>query len=329
MGVNNTSNLQCPNCDEQFSSLTISNRVDELDLSKKSLRCSSCWEESYPEDALLNHINSTKDDGLFGVPLSIGGHGALGIDFIEVGQTTEHDSVSLVEGAVIDSIHLLGARKGDEQEFDFEIKDVASSLTSFSLEDAVLISVMPKNGGSGILFSSALRDEDQSDFEFGDRIDVKYRYVIAIPGIQNPPWVDLLREAETAIRKGNTVSSLPLLISAFQNHLFRQASLTIREKGLNDRQVRRILEHHSGRKRLKWRPIAKEGLESIAGKRLSHHDYQEEWQKYDDLRHFRDDIVHPNITDEVDELSREDAIEYFAATMELMLDVYEICEQAR
>lgn len=329
MGVNNTSNLQCPSCDETFSSLTIPSRVDEIEISTKSLRCNSCWNECYPENALLNHISSTQADGLFGVPLSIGGHGALSIDFIEIGQTTEHDSASLADGAVIDSIHLLGARKSDDHDFEFEIKNVDSSFTRFSLDDAVLVSVAPKDNGSGLVFSATLRDEDQTEFELGDQLEIKSRYVVAIPGIHNPPWVDLLREAETAIRNGNTTSSLPLLISAFQNNLFRQASLTIREKGLNDKQVRRILEYHCGSSRLQWRSIAKEGLEAIAGKRLSHSDYQEEWQKYDDLRNLRDDIIHPNITDEVDELSREDAIEYFAATVELMLDVYEICEQVR
>lgn len=329
MGVNNTSNLQCPNCDEQFSHLTISNRVDDIVLSSRSLRCSSCWEECYPEDALLNYICSIQNGGLFGIPLSIGSNGAIGIDYIEIGETTERHSVGLIDNPIIDSIHLLGAKKNDDQDLDFEVEQIDSSFTQFSLEDAALINVSLNDNNSSILFSSALRDTNQSMFEIGDEIVIKYRYVISILDVQNPPWVDLLREAETAIREGNTISSLPLLISAFQNHLFRQASLTIREKGLNENQVRRILEYHSGSRRLKWRPIAKEGLEAIAGKRLSHSDYQQEWNKYDRLRHFRDDIIHPNITDEVDELSREDAIEYFVTTIELIIDVYEICDMAR
>lgn len=329
MGVNNNANLKCPSCGDQFSSLNVSNRADELELSSKSLRCTSCWEHCYPENALLNYIESNKSDGLFGVSLSLGGHGALGLTHIEIGETQEHQSISLVEGATIDSVHLIGARKAEDQDLELSINHLGSSFVRFSIDDAVLINVTVSGDGSELVFSSSLRDDSHTEFDIGDRIDIKYRYVIAIPGIQNPPWVDLLREAESAIRKNETISALPLMISAFQNLLFRQVSLSLRERGLGDYHIRRILEYHSGSRRLRWRDIAKEGLEDVGGKRLTHSDYQEEWQTYDNLRQHRDDIIHPDITDDVQKPTRKEAIDYFTGTIGLMLGVYEICQSSR
>lgn len=327
--VNNNANLKCPSCGERFSSLIVAKRTDELELSSESLRCTSCWEHCYPENALLKYIESNKSDGLFGVALSLGGHGALGLTHIEIGETQEHQSTSLVEGATIDSIYLIGARKSEKQDLDFEINHLASVFTRFSIDDAVLISVTVSGDGSGLIFSSSLRDDSHPEFDIGDRIDLKYRYVIAVPDIQNPPWVDLLREAESAIRKNETISALPLIISAFQNLLFRQVSLSLRERGLEDYHIRRILQFHSGSRRLRWKNIAKEGLEDVGGKRLTHNDYEEEWQIYDNLRQHRDDIIHPDIKDDVQKPTRQEAIDYFVGTLELILDVYEICDSDR
>jgi hypothetical protein len=329
MSVNSNSNLKCPGCGEQFSSLTVAKRSDELELSSKSLQCTSCWESCYPENALLNYIESSKSDGLFGISTSLGGHGALGLTHIEIGETQEHDSISLVEGASIDSVHLTAARKAEDQDLDFKINHLGSSFTRFSIDDAVLINVTVSGDGSDLIFSSSLRDDSHDEFDMGDRIDLKYRYVIAIPDIQNPPWVDLLREAESAIRKNETISALPLTISAFQNLLYRQVSLSFRERGFEDYHIRRVLQFHSDSQRLRWRNIAKEGLEDVGSKRLTHSDYRKEWQTYDNLRQHRDDIIHPDIMDDVQKPTRQEAIDYFTGTLELMLDVYNICESGR
>ena len=70
-----------------------------------------------------------------------------------------------------------------------------------------------------------------SSTEIGTKYRVGYNIAMQVAGIRNPPWVECLAEVSINVFRKDRFGALPLLVSAFENHLYGRLNHTLREKG--------------------------------------------------------------------------------------------------
>lgn len=248
-------NLSCPQCEERLGVIQLLRHLELRNTSpaeispNKSMECPICSAWFFPENAFftcLREVAKTGDSNR-SYPFGIAGSQGTNFTSVEVGETRESDLNNLYWGYEIErgSILLQGAhRSGYEEEDWLPIERHEGSYSRVLLGDEVIVAVS-QVGPKKVNISASLREtRDDYRFEKSDEITLIYQQNLLQGDATEPPWIQLLREAKTAINQRNPLVACPLLVSAVDNCLYRQLYLYYRWQGESDNSaIERVKEH--------------------------------------------------------------------------------------
>ena len=316
-------NLTCPQCDTP---------IDFLDIQRNNLQdihpnrlfpCPYCPARFWPENGFLYQLHGNiGEQAHFGIPLALGSTTTGNFTDVQVGRSKEYGKHNLDRGYHIETITLLSAKLADSDE-ELTPKSLNGAFTRASLGDSVLLTIVPTDSLS-VAINATLRDgiEEGKPVSSGDQIDVQYRYVKAPTSGKNPPWIDLLREAENVIRRKNTLAVYPLLVSSMDNFLMRQMVLHYRWQGQTLDEARATLNTYGGRNGPSRYQIVEDVFSNTHDEELPNSCYAEEWKWFCEMNQTRNGVVHPD-AESMESVSREEAIECFNRTMDLMIKIFD------
>lgn len=337
-------NLVCPepNCEHQFTKVELRNQdLSSFNAFAESLECPACDSDIHPENAVLEYFTRIDSEEAAVHPLSIGGFCNNGIIEVESGHTRTEGIIQRVniqvnvdgetahEGSVESDVKVASPRLWSLDEHDevdnigelegTQIEPVAGPAL---LEDETIVADIvdaSEEGNPQVDFITSVRDPptELNEIRFG------YHFPVLNPSIQGPPWTELLREGVNSMYRGNGRPALPLFISAFDNAVQRQMHQTMKADGRSDSSIE---EFFDGKR---WKDIVKEGLEEVAGERLTTHDISI-YQQFEQVRRKRNvDIVHLARDGDIPEITPPEAAEDFQAVLDAILAVYRICRAER
>lgn len=321
-------NLICPTCRKRSDPLVFQ-RVDpgSIGISKQWF-CPMCHWPFWPENGFLLNLHLHKgDDSCFGVPLSLGGAERRDSTQVAVGETRYSKMHTLFDEYEIEKITLRGANRAGVSEEDWlEIDPHYNPQTQVSLGDEVLISLTQVNA-TDVAISANLQEDrpEKPKVDTDDDIDILYDATMELTAATNPPWLLNLQEAEAAIRRKNTVPVLPLLISAFDNLLYRQVYLLLRSRGPNEQEAVNQIQTLAGGGDIYRDDLAKDILDTLVGERLSNGRHAKKWSSFMQLKNKRDQIVHPTGSASVTPPTQDESVKAFNETIEMMLCTFELC----
>ncbi|AXG08383.1 hypothetical protein DU484_00125 (plasmid) [Haloplanus rubicundus] len=166
--------------------------------------------------------------------------------------------------------------------------------------------------------------------ETGDELEVVYDAKLSRANGTNPAWVDLLREAEQAILRGNLISAVPPLTSAVDGGLFRLISLYYVLNGCDQGEAGNRIREKFGDKygNVYSKDLAKDALNEITGSSLTdaHGPYGTLWHEFHGEhgnRGFRNAVIHPG-DESLEEIDRESVIEWFNISVSLIIGGFEL-----
>lgn len=268
---------------------------------------------------LHEHLEET---AFFGIPLPLGGVTSGNFTDVRVGHSKEHGQHSFDYGFHIETLTLESAKLA-EDEADLTPTALDGAFTRASLGDSVILTIVPTDSVS-VAINATLRDsaEEGDPVSTSDQIDIQYRYIKAPSAAKNPPWIDLLREAELVIRRKNTLAMYPLLVSAMDNFLARQMILYYRWQGQTLNEAEETLDSYGGRNGPNRYQIVEEVFTDTHGAELPEGRYSDEWEWFCDMNQTRNGIVHPD-AEPMDQPSRSDAVDCFNKTVDLMIKVFD------
>lgn len=223
----------------------------------------------------------------------------------------------------IRSANLQGAeRKNVEDEDRLPISPVYDSYEQAKLGESVLVS-LAQLAPDRLVVSATLLD-DGGVISKGDELDVLYEMEQILPDASRPPWVELFEAARAAIRGENSLAPLPLLISGFDNYIFRQLLLRAIWEGDSPSEAYTRLEQYNSGGHLNRYDLAEDGCSDIVGTEVGNSQYATSWQQFrDDIINARHEVVHPTSDVSIDTLSREDAISLYDQTLDFCVDMYD------
>ncbi|MFC7213067.1 hypothetical protein ACFQO4_03095 [Saliphagus sp. GCM10025334] len=324
-------NLTCPNCRIRF----FTNIFRMIDISavgfEQKLFCPQCGIGFWPENGLLLTGMLHEGKGNFGIPLSLGGallpeYKYLSVGQTHIGTTSLDDAIEYYDDYSVEDITIESVHKDNFTEKN--LLDVEPSFDRFReviYEDEVHITVS-KVSETEYAVSANLQENQDGNLEIAenDKLSIHYTVCLKLSEVTDPPWLHNLRAAEESLRRGNTVSALPALISAFDNQLYRQIVLLLRSRGLNKSEAVEWLEDRKGGYNIRRNELAKEILEELVGERLSTGAYSNEWNTFQEIKARRDEIVHPPDSS-ISFPTQKEGIEYFNNVFNLMLGVFDLC----
>ena len=321
-------NLICPTCRRRSDPMVFQS-IDpaSIGLSDRWF-CPECRRRFWPENGLLLNLYLNKgDDSYFGVPLSLGGTERRDSTQVAVGETRYSKMHTLFDGYEIEKITLREAsRAGVSGEDRLDIDPHYNPQTQVSLGREVLVSLTQVNATDIAISANLQKDRPKEpEVDTGDQIDILYDATMELTAATDPPWLINLQEAEAAVRRKNTVSVLPLLISAFDNLLYRQVYLLLRSRGLNEQEAVNRIKTLAGGGHIYRDDLAKEVLDALVGERLSDGRHAQEWSSFMQLKNERDEIVHPTDSASVTPPTQDESIEAFNETIDMMLCTFELC----
>lgn len=322
-----STNLACHHCDTPLDLLEM-RAVNPTDLNPDSLfKCPYCPSWYYPEIGLLH---SLRGDGqvekeYFGMPLSLGGTRKRDFNHVDVGEHRTVQIHSLEPGYEYNSIYLLGAhREGVDKEnwLNFE---PAGFQNRAILGESVLISLF-RTESTEIAINATLREDRKSRFpiDYGDTLDVVYAATTQLNGVTNPPWIDLLQEAQQAIRQGNTLAALPVLRSAVDNCLIRQMFIYLVWDGYDRDSAQDWIDDLEDDYDPNRITIAKHGLKQATGRRLTNGPYANVWDDFSQVVEKRDAIIHSETSSALTHLDQSTAVEFFNTTVSVLVAAYDL-----
>jgi len=316
-------NLTCPQCETPIDFLDIQ-RNNLQDISPNRLfPCPYCPARFWPENGFLCQLyESIGEQAYFGLPLSLGGASTGNYTDVQVGYSKEHEQHNLDRGYHIETITLQSAKLANSNQ-ELTPQSLDGAFTRASLGDSVLLTIVPTDSVS-VAINATLRDkgEEGNPVSTGDQIDVQYTYVKAPTSGKNPPWIDLLREAENSIRRKNTLAMYPLLVSSLDNFLARQMILYYRWQGQTLDEAETKLDSYGVRNGPSRYQIVKNIFSDTHGVKLPDSCYSEEWEWFCNMNRTRNGVVHPD-TEPMESVSRNEAIECFNKTMDLMIKIFD------
>jgi len=323
-----STNLACRHCDTPIDIL----QIPDLGLSSitpdSMVFCPYCGSAFFPEVGLLHSLfrNGEVESEYYGLPLSLGGAHQKGLNSVNVGEHHAVKMTSLKEGYEYDSIYLLGAHRSGVSEGEWLPFDIAGDKDRAMLGDGVLISLL-RTSPTEISIAATIEEDSPrgSVVNLGDEIDIIYRASTKLEGVTNPAWVDLLKEAQAAIRQGNTLAALPVLRSAVDNCLIRQAFIYQVWNGRSQDKARQWVENLEDRDPNRV-TIAKDGLEEAVGVRLTSGPYAELWDEFFNVVQERDDIIHSETASELPRPDKPEAVDFFNTTVSLLVATYDLFE---
>lgn len=322
-----STNLTCPTCRQRVDPLVFQTVNPATVGISERFQCHSCRTPFWPENGFLLTFELQDEDLYFGIPLSLGGTEKRDYSDVTIGETRRSKMHSLYDGYEIEKIGLRGAhRTGVDREEWLELEPLHNPYTQVSLGGEVLIS-LAQISSTDIAISANLQEgrSEVVPLFHGDKIDILYDATMHLAAATDPPWLLNLREAEAAIRRKNTVPVLPLLVSAFDNLLYRQIYLLLRNRGLDEQDAVKRIETLAGGGRVRRKDLAKDVLDTLIGERLTNGRYATEWAEFMNLKDDRDQIVHPTGTASTDPPTQLEAIEAFNQTVDMMLCTFDLC----
>lgn len=322
-----STNLTCPTCRQRVGPLAFQTLDPAAVGISDRIHCPSCGTPFWPESGFLLTFVLHERNRYFGIPLSLGGTQKRDYTDVSIGKTRRSRMHSLYDGYELEKIGLRGAhRTGVDREDWLDLNPLHNPYTQASLGGEVLIS-LAQISPTDIAISANLQENrpEAVPLSPGDTIDILYDATMQLIDVVDPPWLLNLREAEAAIRRRNTVPALPLLISAFDNLLYRQVYLLLRNRGIDEQDAVDRIETLAGGRPIRRKDLAKDVLDALVGERLTDGRYATEWAAFMQLKNDRNQIVHPTGTASVDPPTQANAIDAFNQTVEMMLYTFNLC----
>jgi hypothetical protein len=155
-------------------------------------------------------------------------------------------------------------------------------------------------------------------------LEVVYAATTQLDGVTNPPWIDLLQEAQEAIRQGNTLAALPVLRSAVDNCLIRQMFVYQIWEGHDQESARQWIEDLEDDYDPNRITIAKHGLERATGTRLTDGPYGALWANFSKVVDERDAIIHSETATELTHPDQSTAVDFYNTTVSLLVAAYDL-----
>jgi hypothetical protein len=307
-----------------------------------SLECPSCNSDIHPENAVLEYFHQIDTEEAAVHPLMIGGFCNNGIVEVEPGHTRTEGIIQSVnievevagetahQGTVESNVRVASPRLWSLKYHD-DI-DKIDELEGTQIEPVVGPTLLKDETIVADIVDSSDEDTAQVDFITSirdestglDEMRFGYHFSVLNPHIQGPPWIELLREGVNSMYRGYGRPALPIFISAFDNVIQRQLHQTMKAHGRSDGAIEDFFEKKRG-----WKDIVKEGLEEVAGERLTTYDASV-YQDFQQVRRKRNiDVVHSARDDNIPTISPPEVSDDFKAVMDAILSVYCICRAER
>ena len=323
-------NLTCPQCEKRIDKLHINPRGGSID-PDTPLSCPYCFELFFAENGLLYTLHEMDGDVYFGFPFALGGGQMRNFTTVTVGETSRHVVNNLFAGDEFETVQILGAERKEASGDDrLPLERLGDSYTRVSLGDSALIAVLPVGPDELVVTASLDGDADDSEIKVGDELEVLYDAKLTRRSAVNPPWIDLLREAEQAILRGNHISAVPLLVSAIDGGLYRAIYLYYlvndHDPDGADERIKNRFGNRDGE--VYTDDLAKDALKEITGETLSdaHGPYGKLWAEFcgdGGYQGFRHIVIHPG-RDPLDAVEREAVINWFNISVSLILGGFEL-----
>ncbi|EMA05623.1 hypothetical protein C437_12376, partial [Haloarcula vallismortis ATCC 29715] len=322
-----STNLACRHCDTALDLLEM-RAVNASNLTPDGLfQCPYCSSWYYPEIGLLHSLygDGQVEKEYFGTPLSLGGTQKRDLNHVKAGEHRPIKMHSLEPGYEYDSIYLLGGHRDGVDEDNWLSFDLVGAQNRAMLGDSVLISLL-RTDATEITINATLRENraSKSPIGFGDTLEVVYAATTQLGGVTNPPWIDLLQEAQEAIRQGNTLAALPVLRSAVDNCLIRQMFVYQLWDGHEQESARQSIEDLEDKYDPNRITIAKHGLEQATGTRLTDGPYDTLWADFSQVVEERDAIIHSETASQLAHPDQSTAIDFFNTTVSLLVAAYDL-----
>lgn len=330
-------NLTCPNCEQRLGVVQLLRHFDQQNIPLQSItpnsytHCPACGALFFPENAFLVCLADIAGtgDSYRSYPFGVAGSQGVNHTHVTVGETTETKLNNLYHGYEIErgSLLLKGAERAEAEEDErLPIDQHEESYTRATLADIVLVSVTQIAPRKVLITANLREDEAEQDaIATGDEITLIYQQNLLQREATDPPWIQLLREAKTAINRGDPLAAVPLLVSAVDNCLYRQIYLHYRWQGHDHSQAIKAVKQYRSTDKIRRKDLARDALEDISGMRLTAHDdpYFDEWDQFQTVLQQRHDIVHPT-EDPVPEIDIDTAVDWFNLTVDLILGYFDL-----
>lgn len=322
-----STNLTCRHCDTPLDLLEM-RMINAEDIVPNGLfRCPYCNSGYYPEIGLLQTLyrDGTIEKDYFNYPVSLGGTQKRDLNHVRIGEHRTVKMHSLEPGYEYDSIFLLGAHREGVDEENWLPFDSAGAKNRATLGEGALVSLF-RTDSTEIAINATLREDRKPNFplDFGDEIEVLYSATTQLENITNPPWIDLLQEAQEAIRQGNTLAALPVLRSAVDNCLIRQMYFYLIWDGHDQESARQWIDDLEDNYDPNRITIAKYGLEKVTGEQLINGKYNGIWTDFSQVVENRNDIIHSETSSELSHPDQSTAIDFYNTTVSLLVAAYDL-----
>lgn len=195
------------------------------------------------------------------------------------------------------------------------------------VNSSVVVDAVPLGGGK-IGFITSLKDGESENPP--EEVEVGYHNTIHLANMDDPAWIELMREASSALHSANFMAVLPLLSAAFENHLYRQLYRTMRFQGKSEDEIEEIFDECRRGRFLSWEETVKHGLKTVTGTSMVDDEYHSLYDSYLDFKRQRDNaIVHVGYDEDAGQISSEEAVEHFITTIDAIVTIFEICQKGR
>lgn len=324
-----STNLACRHCGTPLDLLEM-RIINAGDITPNALfQCPYCTSWYYPEIGVLHTLRGEGqiEKDYFGHPISLGGTQKNDLNQVNVGENRPVKMHSLEPGYEYDSLYLMGAHREGVDKEDWLPFDLAGARNRATLGSSALISLF-RTAPTEISINATLREDRESEFpiDFGDGLEIVYIATTQLKEATNPPWIDLLQEAQEAIREGNTLAAIPLLRSAVDNCLIRQMFLYLIWDGFDHKSARKWIEELEDDYTPNRITVAKHGMERVTGTRLTNGPYANLWADFSQVVNERDSIIHSETSSVLTRPDQSTAVDFYNTTVSLLVAAYDIFE---
>ena len=323
-----STNLTCRHCNTPIDLLDMPS-IDMANIAPNNLFCCPhCGSGFFPEIGVLHTLFREGDinDIYFGQPLTLGGTAIQDLNHVSVGETQPVQMHDLYEGYEYTAIFLQDAHKEGVEKSNWEDFDLAGGYNRATLGGNILINLIRTNP-TDIAINATLEtnSDDSEPIKIGDRLAITYTATVAYSEATNPPWIELLIEAQAAIREDLPLTAIPLLRSAVDNCLIRQAYLyLIWNRPNRGTALREVEDIADGDYEPNRHDIAKQGLENWSGVRLTNGPYADLWSDFSEVVRRRDSIIHSEMESSLEPLDQDTARDLYDTTISLLVGAYDL-----
>lgn len=325
-------NLLCPLCKRE-ASLSQLQRISTNSAGAAELYCIFCVQSYSPEDGFLTGLDSIPKPDYIGYPYALGSIHRLETERVEIGSTAIQNVIEpdRIEDVVLERVVPVHETEDPAQEIREDGYERYHPPAGFNeIGVGIALGMVPPTGTLHVITSS----KEDSPYVPGDPFRVGYEYGIQVADIEDPPWVDYLAEASDILLYGNKFGAIPLIASAFENHLLRQLSQTLRAKGKSQSEVKAWFDKYRRRNgHLDLNKVIRKGMEDLTGVDIGVHgdnEYESFWHAYCGFKDIRDtEVIHLSYSDRTKDVYPSDVREHFDNMVDLMVLIHQLCWKVR